>query len=61
MSEAVVRKPLDRRAADWRSRLERWFHRHRPRIAVTAAFAIACLLGVIAASMGLANIGGGAP
>lgn len=38
------------RQGDWGSALNRWFHRNRPRIAVTAAFAIAGLLGLLAAS-----------
>lgn len=61
MPEVVVRKRVGRRSGDWKYRLNRWYYRHRPRIAVTAAFAIACLLGVIAASMGLANLGAGPP
>ena len=33
--------------------LERWYYRHRAEIAVVAAFVVAGLLGLIAASMGL--------
>lgn len=46
MPEVVIHRRLSRR-------MERWYYRHRPGVAVTAAFATACLLGLAAASLGL--------
>lgn len=57
MPEVVVRKRLGRRSGDWRFRMNRWFYRNRPKIAVIAAFGVACVLGLAAASMGLRNLG----
>ena len=37
--------------------MDRWFYRNRPKIAVMAAFAIACLLGLVAASLGVQSLG----
>ncbi|HEV2531414.1 hypothetical protein [Phenylobacterium sp.] len=59
MPEVVVRKRVGRRTGDWRFRLNRWFYRNRPKIAVIAAFAVACVLGLVAASMGLQGVGAG--
>jgi hypothetical protein len=59
MPEVVVRKRLGRRSGDWRYRLNRWFYRNRPKIAVIAAFGVACLLGLAAASMGLQSLSAG--
>jgi len=59
MPEVVVRKRLGRRSGDWKFRLNRWFYRNRPRIAVIAAFAVACLIGLAAASLGISSLGGG--
>jgi hypothetical protein len=53
MPEVVVRKRKGRRSGDWKYRLNRWFYRNRPKIAVLAAFAVACVLGLAAASMGV--------
>ena len=60
MPEVVVRKRVGRRSGDWKYRVNRWYYRNRPKIAVMAAFAVACLLGLVAASMGLQNLGGSA-
>jgi hypothetical protein len=60
MPEVVVRKRLGRRSGDWKFRLNRWFYRNRPRIAVIAAFAVACLIGLAAASLGVEKLGVGA-
>ena len=59
MPEVVVRKRVGRRSGDWTYRLNRWFYRNRPKIAVIAAFAVACLLGLVAASMGIQSLGAG--
>jgi hypothetical protein len=59
MPEVVVRKRLGRRSGDWKFRLNRWFYRHRPQIAVIAAFAVACLIGLAAASLGIQSLGAG--
>jgi hypothetical protein len=61
MPEVVVRKRMGRRSGDWRYRLNRWFYRNRPRIAVVAAFGAACLLGLMAASMGVKSLSAGSP
>ena len=60
MPDVMVRKRLGRRSGDWKFRLNRWFYRNRPKIAVLAAFAVACVLGLVAASMGVQNLGSGA-
>jgi hypothetical protein len=57
MPEVLVRKRLGRRSGDWKFRLNRWFYRNRPQIAVIAAFAVACLIGLAAASLGIQNLG----
>lgn len=57
MSEVVVRRRVGRRSGDWKYRLTRWFHRHRPKVAVLAAFTAACLLGLIAAAAGVSRLG----
>jgi hypothetical protein len=59
MPEVIVRKRLDRLSGDWKSCLNRWFYRNRPRIAVIAAFAAACLIGLAAASLGVRTLGVG--
>ena len=46
------------RSARVRRGLDRWFYRNRPKIAVIAAFAVACLLGLVAASVGVHVLGG---
>ena len=58
MPEVVVRKRVGRRSGDWKYRANRWFYRNRPRIAVMAAFGVACLLGLVAASMGMKSLTG---
>jgi len=57
MPEVGVRKPLGRRPGGVRYHMDRWFYRNRPKIAVMAAFAIACLLGLVAASLGMQSLG----
>lgn len=52
MPEVTVRKRLGRRSGDLKYRLNRWFYRNRPKVAVTAAFVAACLAGLIAAAIG---------
>jgi hypothetical protein len=59
MPEVVVRKRPGRRSGDWKSGLNRWFYRNRPLIAVIAAFAAACLIGLAAASLGVRTLGVG--
>lgn len=60
MPEVEVRKRLERQSGGVTSRLNRWIHRNRPKIAVIAAFAVACLIGVAAASVGMQSFGGAA-
>ena len=56
MPEVMVRKRLGRRSGDWKFRLNRWFYRNRPKIAVIAAFAVACVIGLAAASLGIRSL-----
>jgi hypothetical protein len=51
MTQAMVR----RRSGDLRRHLDRWYYRNRPKLAVVAAFAVACLLGLVA-SAGLQSL-----
>lgn len=57
MPEVIVRKRVARRRGNWKYRLNRWFYRHRPQVAVAAAFVAACLVGLIAASIGTEVVG----
>lgn len=50
---------MGQRSGDWRVRLNRWYYRNRPRIAVIAAFTVACLMGLAAASLGIQTLGAG--
>lgn len=59
MPEIVVRKRVVRRSGNWKYRLNRWFFRNRPKVAVLAAFAAACLLGLLAAAFGVSRLGAG--
>jgi len=59
MPEVVVRRRLGRRSGGWKYRLNRWYYRNRPKVAVTAAFVLACLLGLAAASLGIESLGAG--
>lgn len=59
MPEVVVRKRLGRRSGDWKYRVNRWYYRNRPKIAVVVAFSVACLLSLIAASIGLKGLNAG--
>lgn len=63
MPEVMVRKRLQRRSGEWKQRLNRWFYRNRPQIAVLAAFTVACLIALAAASLGIHGAGsaGAAP
>lgn len=54
-----MRRRLGRRSGGWKYRLNRWFYRHRPKIAVAAAFGAACLVGLAAAAIGVAALSGG--
>lgn len=58
MPDMPVRRRWGHAAMSWRRGLDRWFHRHRPKIAVAAAFSVACLMG-LAASAGLHGLAGG--
>ncbi|WP_411289039.1 hypothetical protein [Phenylobacterium sp.] len=58
MPQVIVRKRLGRRSGTLGHRVNRWFYRNRPQVAVIAAFAVACLLGMAAASIGLKDLDG---
>ena len=53
MTQVVVRRRSEGRIGTLRYRMNRWLYRFRPQFAVIAAFAIACLLGIVAASIGV--------
>lgn len=55
MMQVMVRK-RGARPGDMRRHVDRWFYRNRPKLAVVAAFAVACLLGLVA-SAGLQSLG----
>ena len=57
MPQVMIRKRLGGRSGDMKHQVNRWFYRNRPKIAVMAAFAIACLLGLVAASLGMQSLG----
>lgn len=52
MPEIVIRRRLSRRSGGWRYHVNRWFQRNRPEAAVLIAFAVASLLGLVAATVG---------
>ena len=56
MSEVLGRARAKRHAAGWRDGASRLYLRLRPRLAVAAAFSIACLLGFLAAGVGLGQL-----
>ncbi|MDB5450667.1 MAG: hypothetical protein JWQ52_1795 [Phenylobacterium sp.] len=58
MPEVIVRKRLAKRSGDWKFKVSRWFYRNRPQVAVLAAFAIACVAGLVLAAAGLGSLGG---
>jgi hypothetical protein len=60
MPELGRRRRLGERPAERRRRLIRWFYSNRPRFAAITAFAVACLIGLAAASLG-AQAGAAAP
>lgn len=49
MPEVIVRKRVGRRKGDLGYRIRRWSYRHRPQLAVAAAFVVAGLLGILLA------------
>ena len=51
MPEVTVRKRVARRSGSWRYRLNRWFYRNRPQVAVSVAFVIFVLAGIVLASL----------
>ena len=53
MPQVVIRRRLSRRSGDWQYHVNRWFQRNRPDAAVMVAFAVASLLGLVAASIGI--------
>jgi hypothetical protein len=51
MPAVIVRRRLGRRSVALGHRLTRWYWRNRPQIAMTAAFVVASLLGLIAVAL----------
>ncbi|HEX3699574.1 MAG TPA: hypothetical protein VHV27_02760 [Phenylobacterium sp.] len=58
MAQVGVRRRHDGRGGSLRRRLNRWIYRQRPQFAVIVAFAVACLLGIVAASVSVQSLGG---
>ena len=58
MMQVMVRKRWGR-PGELRRQVDRWFYRNRPKLAVVAAFVVACLLGLVA-SAGLQSLAPGA-
>lgn len=52
MPQVIVRRRLGRPSGTLGHRVNRWFYRHRPQVAVIAAFVVACLLGMAAVTIG---------
>ena len=59
MTQVVVRRRPEGRLGSLRYRMTRWLHRYRPQFAVVVAFAVAALLGVVAASIGVQSFDAG--
>jgi hypothetical protein len=53
MPNIVVRRKIGRRTGGWKLRLRRWLRGNGPQVAVVAAFVAACILGLVAVSVGL--------
>ena len=56
MPAVIVRRRLGSRSAKVNYHVSRWYWRNRARLAVTAAFSVACVLGA-AASIGAHSLG----
>lgn len=53
MPAVIVRKRLGRKSFAVSYHLNRWYWRNRGQIAVTAAFLVACLLGLVVSTTAL--------
>lgn len=51
MPAVIVRRRLGRRSVALGHRLTRWYWRNRPQIAMTVAFVVAGLLGLVAVAL----------
>jgi hypothetical protein len=56
MPEVIVRKRLAKRSGGLKYRINRWFYRHRPTVAVVAAFVLASLVAIVAIHAGVGSI-----
>jgi hypothetical protein len=59
MPEVMARRRPTGPLAGIRHAIRRWAYRMRPQMAVVIAFAVACLLGVVAASIGIQKLDAG--
>jgi len=59
MPEVTVRKRAGKRKGSVNYRLHRWFYRHRPQVAVVAAFLVFALGGYLIAKVMLPSMGAG--
>lgn len=57
MPEVVTRKRLGRRTGGVRFKLHRWFYRNRPQVAVTLAFVVFVLAGIVIAGLSVKATG----
>lgn len=53
--EVVTRKRIGRRSGGMRFKLNRWFYRNRPRVAVGIAFIIFVLTGIVFAQLAITS------
>lgn len=59
MPEVVTRRRLGRRTGGLRFKLHRWFYRNRPEVAVSVAFVIFVLTGILVAGLIIKSTGNG--
>ena len=56
MPAVIMRRRLGRRSLDLGYHLNRWYWRHRPQLALTAAFLVACVAGLAMTTVGLSGL-----
>ena len=61
MPEVTVRKRVGKRSGGWKYKTQRWYYRHRPQVAVAAAFAVVVLISIIVVHLLIPNLGTSEP
>lgn len=61
MPEVTVRKRVGKRSGGWKYKVRRWYYRHRPQVAVAAAFAVVVLISIIVVHALIPNLGTSEP